>query len=83
MKKILIAEEKYSTRFFDISTEEQENKVYLKLFNERYKYYVDTATNQDLLLSAFQLDIKSIKKFMKLRNDYEYETLFVEKIEEI
>lgn len=84
MAKLLVAKGKYNTLFFDISTPEQEHRVWLALagFNMMQMYYCnigdDEPDQKAALAGARAGDWESAKWLCELRDDYEYEEWHIE-----
>lgn len=74
--KVLVVEEKQSTRIFNISTLELRGKVFLKLFRERKDagYYDELLIMESKLLEEAKTgNVKSAERIILSRGDYEYE----------
>jgi hypothetical protein len=89
MKKVLIEKGKHGDYAYDISTQEQSDKVYLTLFKERKKegWYMDVKSNYFFDKDRFEhcQDGKAVRKFILQRSEqgYEYEEveeLFIQEI---
>lgn len=88
MIKILIVREKEGNRYFDISSKEQKDKVYLKLFQERNKqgYYNNLIRyGSNLLQKAGEGNANACESIIELRSNegYEYERIEIENLEEV
>jgi hypothetical protein len=95
LKRILVAESKHVTRYFDASTPEMEDAAYKKLFdaNEEdgwYEYF-ESISPEDAkdrnYVKQYQLyrlaktgDLEAVKALLKARKDYEYEGYRLEEV---
>lgn len=86
MKKILIAEEKHGSRYFDASTPELLHAAALKLVSERIEteYFAEPKTELNRLRDTLKTrDGKYAWLFLMERRDAEYEGVTIENIEEL
>jgi len=92
MKKILVVSEEYSTRYFDVSTDELLHKACINILTERLEdgwYDADEPTDwkfieqAKLLLKGKVKNYKSGYNLLRTRSDYEYEEVSIEEIEEV
>lgn len=78
--KILVFKEKHSTRYFDMSTVENRNGAFLKLFKERKN---DGWYRSEEIVDVDENNIETIIEFFDGRSDYEYERFYTETLEKV
>jgi len=85
MTKLIIFKEKNSNRHFAYETQDELNKIFLKIFKERIKegsYYENSlrAYFKELIKKK---DYFKIRWIMSERASYEYESYYLDTLEEI
>jgi len=98
MKKILITNEKHGQQYYDVSTPEQLNAVFVYLFNKRNLegWYVDIANftetkneypeidfNKDYGDASVNQAIANLKKSMSINNDFNRNQYFLKRYYDI
>ena len=82
--KVLIAKEKHSDRVFNVTTPEDEERTFLKLFKERDKeeYFKELRTMQSLIYDkAKKGNALCARKILYMRKAYEYEQFEILEVE--
>lgn len=80
--KLLIAEEKHGTRYFEADTYEQLNGACRKLLKERVEYYEDDKKFVERVNNRIDSGA-SLFGLLDERSSYEYENVYLEETEDV